>query len=275
MLKIIKVLLRIIAQILVKFNFFFFAKFISSIRASLLMKKLVRVSYDGKDWIYKWNNTAAISSICYYDPNFNYSDLDLFFFKYIPKAGDVIVNVGVENGAEIPEFCKLAGPSGKVYAIEADPSCCRRIEKLKKMLNLENLIIIHVAAGSTEGNVKLSQEEQEMSNRVISNENLQNNFIEVKQKRLDKILEPFNENSIDYIKSNIEGAEIDLLKGLSKSKLLIKNWCIGCHDFKGINYKSYDFVLSWLEGSGYKVSNYKPHNPKTIWRNYYLFGSKK
>ena len=79
----------------------------------------------------------------------------------------------------------------------------------------------------------------------------------------------------DVIKSNIEGAEIDLLKGLSKSKLLIKNWCISCHDFKGINYKSYDFVLSWLEGSGYKVSNYKPHNPKTIWRNYYLFGSKK
>jgi FkbM family methyltransferase len=274
MLKITKVLLRIIAQILVKFNFLYFAIFISSLRASLLMKKSVIISNDGKDWIYKWNSTAAVSSVCYYDPNFNYSDLDLFFFKYTPNIGDVIVNVGVENGAEIPEFCKLVGPSGKVYAIEADPSCCRRIEKLKKILNLDNLIIIHVAAGSIEDNVKLSQEENEMSNRIVNDKNFQNNFIEVKQKRLDKILEPFNENKIDYIKSNIEGAEIDLLKGLNKSKLLIKNWCISCHDFKGINYKSYDFVRTWLEESGYAVSNYKPHNPKTIWRNYYLFGSK-
>jgi len=274
MLKITKVLLRIIAQILVKFNFLYLAIFISSLRASLLIKKSVIISNDGKDWIYKWNSTAAVSSVCYYDPNFNYSDLDLFFFKYTPIIGDVIVNVGVENGAEIPEFCKLVGPSGKVYAIEADPSCCRRIEKLKKILNLDNLIIIHVAAGSKEDNVKLSQEENEMSNRIINDKNSQNNFIEVKQKRLDKILEPFNENKIDYIKSNIEGAEIDLLKGLNKSKLLIKNFCISCHDFKGINYKSYDFVRTWLEESGYTVSNYKPHNPKTIWRNYYLFGSK-
>ena len=80
------------------------------------MKKLVRVSYDGKDWSNKWNNTAAIRSVCYYDPNFNYSDLDLFFFKYTPKAGDAIVNVGVENGAEIPEEWEAIKLPGVMYA---------------------------------------------------------------------------------------------------------------------------------------------------------------
>ena len=131
-----------------------------------------------------------------------------------------------------------------------------------------------MAVGSNEQMVKLSQENNELSNSIVVNEKVKNKYIKVKQKRLDQILEPFNELKINYVKSNIEGSEKELLIGLNKSKLLIENWCISCHDFKGIEYKSYDFVLSWLKKSGYKTSNYTPHNTKNIWRNYYLYGSK-
>jgi len=272
--KIIKFTLRILSQVLIKFNLLNLAKIFSSIRASILLKKNVNVHFDGEDWIYKWNKSASVSSVSYYDPNFNYIDLDLFFFNYIPKKGDVIVNLGVENGSEIPEFCNHVGDTGKVYAIEADPYCCRRLEKLKKILNLNNLIIINMAVGSKEQLVKLSQENNEISNSIIINKKANNEYIKVKQKRLDQILEPFNEIKINYVKSNIEGSEKELLIGLNKSKLLIENWCISCHDFKGIEYESYDFVLSWLKKSGYKTSNYTPHNKNKIWRNYYLYGSK-
>ena len=272
--KIIKFTLRILSQALIKFKLLKLAKIFASIRASILLKKSVDVYFDGEDWVYKWNNSAAVSSVSYYDPNFNYIDLDLFFFNYIPKKGDVIVNLGVENGSEIPEFCDHVGYKGKVYAIEADPLCCRRLEKLKKILNLNNLTIINMAVGSNEQMVKLSQENNELSNSIVVNEKVKNKYIKVKQKRLDQILEPFNELKINYVKSNIEGSEKELLIGLNKSKLLIENWCISCHDFKGIEYKSYDFVLSWLKKSGYKTLNYTPHNTKNIWRNYYLYGSK-
>tara|TARA_Y100000996_G_C22434127_1_gene606974 strand:- start:111 stop:950 length:840 start_codon:yes stop_codon:yes gene_type:complete len=272
--KIIKFTLRILSQVFIKFKLLNLAKIFSSIRASILLKKSVNVYFDGEDWIYKWNKSAAVSSVSYYDPNYNYIDLDLFFFNYIPKKGDVIVNLGVENGSEIPEFCDHVGHTGKVYAIEADPYCCRRLEKLKKILNLNNLIIINIAVGSNEQIVKLSQENNELSNSIVVNKKAKNKYIKVKQKRLDQILEPFNEIKINYIKSNIEGSEKELLIGLNKSKLLIENWCISCHDFKGIEYKSYDFVLSWLKKSGYKTLNYTPHNTKNIWRNYYLYGSK-
>ena len=256
--KITKVTLRILSQVLIKFKLLNLAKILSSIRASILLKKSVNVYFDGEDWIYKLNKSAAVSSVNYYDPNFNYFDLDLFFFNYIPKKGDVIVNLGVENGSEIPEFCDHVGYKGKVYAIEADPLCCRRLEKLKKILNLNNLTIINMAVGSNEQMVKLSQENNELSNSIVVNEKVKNKYIKVKQKRLDQILEPFNELKINYVKSNIEGSEKELLIGLNKSKLLIENWCISCHDFKGIEYKSYDFVLSWLKKSGYKTSNYTP-----------------
>ena len=55
------------------------------------MGKFVKVKFDGLDWIYVWKNSAAVSSVCFYNPCLNYSDLDLFLFKYKPKIGDVII----------------------------------------------------------------------------------------------------------------------------------------------------------------------------------------
>mgnify|MGYP001222180356 CR=1 FL=1 len=73
--KIVKFTLRILSQVLIKFKLFNLAKIFSSIRASILLKKYVNVYFDGEDWIYKWNKSAAVSSVNYYDPNFNYIDL--------------------------------------------------------------------------------------------------------------------------------------------------------------------------------------------------------
>jgi len=258
---------------LFKFKLFYIAGLLSSIRASLLLRKITKVKYDGEDWIYKWNGSAAVSSVCYYNPCLNYSDSDLFFFKYKPKNGDIIVDIGVENGSEIPEFCKSVGDNGKVFAIEADPLCYRRLRKLKNILNLNNLILIDCAVGETNKKVRFSQEINELQNRVIVEENFNENYIEINQKTLDKALEAYNLKDLNFVKVNIEGGEINLLKSLNNSSLEIKNWCISCHDFKGIDFRTYDFVYSWLKNSGYKLERFEPQKNNVLWRNYYLYAS--
>lgn len=274
MIKAIVVILRIISQFFIKIKLFFIANLFSSIRASLLLKKFVKVKFDGQDWIYKWNNSASVSSVCYYNPVNNYSDLDLFFYKYKPNQNDIIIDIGVENGSEIPEFCKAVGASGKVIAVEADPSCCRRIKKLKKILNLNNLTIIEHAVGDINKKVKFLQEKEELQNRVIDKETNTSNYIEITQTTLNDILKKLNLKKINFIKVNIEGAEINLLKPLNEKSFDIQNWCIGCHDFMGVNFRTYDFVKNWLINNKYKVTNYEPQKNKTFWRNYYLYGSK-
>ncbi len=274
MIRAIAVILRIISQFFIKIKLFFIANLFSSIRASLLLKKFVKVKFDGQDWIYKWNNSASVSSVCYYNPVNNYSDLDLFFYKYKPNQNDIIIDIGVENGSEIPEFCKAVGASGKVIAVEADPSCCRRIKKLKKILNLNNLTIIEHAVGDINKKVKFLQEKEELQNRVIDKETNTSNYIEINQTTLNDILKKLNLKKINFIKVNIEGAEINLLKPLYENSFDIQNWCIGCHDFKGVNFRTYDFVKNWLINNKYKVTNYEPQKNKTFWRNYYLYGSK-
>ena len=271
---IVKFILRVISGKFIKFKLIYLAELCSTLRASLLLKKLVKVKFDGFDWIYKWKNSAAVSSKYFYNPCFNNSDLDLFFFKYKPKIGDIIVNVGVANGSEIPEFSRLVGNEGKVFAIEADPACCRRLKKLKKILNLENLIIVEIAIGKKNQKIKFSQETDEISNRVLSNGESHQNFIEIEQVIFDDALKEFNLNIIDFVKVNIEGAEMDLLKSLDNSNLKIKNWCISCHDFKGKDYRTFDYVYTWLKKSNYHVDKYSSKENINKWRSYYLYGSK-
>ena len=274
MIRAVVVILRIISQFFIKIKLFFIGNLFSSIRASILLKKFVKVKFDGQDWIYKWNDSAAVSSACYYNPVNNYSDTDLFFYKYKPNQNDIIIDIGVENGSEIPEFCKAVGSNGKVIAIEADPFCCRRLKKLKQILNLSNLIIIECAVGDVNKKVKFSQENQELRNRVLDEGNDNFNFIEIEQMNLNDILKKLNLEKIDFIKVNIEGGESNLLKPLSSQSLEVNNWCIGCHDFMGVNFRTYDYVKNWLISNKYKVSNYEPQKNKTFWRNYYLYGSK-
>jgi len=71
---------------------------IASLIASLKLRQLVRVQWDGVDWLYTWQNNGAVDSTPTYNPKRNTADLDLFFFTYTPKTGDIIVDIGVANG---------------------------------------------------------------------------------------------------------------------------------------------------------------------------------
>ncbi len=254
-------------------NIYFGLNLLASILASLRVSKFVRVNHDGTDWIYRWGKTGAVQPVPNYDPNSNLADIDLFFFDYFPKTGDLIVNLGLENGSEIPSFCDSVGPNGHVFGIEADPACYRRLRKLKDILQLENLTLICSAAGAYEGEVAFSQNQTSNANRVMPLDGSFLSSILVRQDTLQQLLLPYGITEVDYAKVNIEGAESEVLRGILGSKLKVKNWCISCHDFIGIETRTYEYVRSWLSDANYMIKTYQPQQLTTPWRNYYLYGS--
>lgn len=181
--------------------------------------------------------------------------------------------MGWQTAEEIPSFCAQVGETGTVIAIEADPSCCRRLHKLKQLLALENLTIIGSGVGVSASNLQFTQDRGVLSNRVISNGEHKGSTISISINTLQELLKPLNVFDINYMKANIEGSEIDLLRGLTESTLILRNVCISCHDFIGPEIRSYDFVKSWLANSGYHVSGYEPQQLQWPWRNYYLYGA--
>ena len=96
------------------------------------------------------------------------SDGNKFYMKQFRSKTDQDAGVGksiILGGTGV--YKKLTGTSctyavkffdnGKVFAIEADPLCYRRLRKLKNILNLNNLILIDCAVGETNKKVRFSQ----------------------------------------------------------------------------------------------------------------------
>ena len=171
--------------------------FLGSIVASLRSGRLVSVSQDrDKDFIYKWNNDAAVTSRPSYNPKNNYP-YDYILYDYSPKPNDVVVIVGAADGEEVPYFCKNAK---RVICVEPTPNCIRRLKKLKEILNLSNLILIDSAAGKFSKKVKFSiNEENDLHNRFsIENIESKGNEIIIKVDTLTNILKRLDIYNLDF-----------------------------------------------------------------------------
>lgn len=247
------------------------AGFIASLAVSIADKRFTNVKWDGEDWEFKWSggslfwDSPLIRVKAVSDRN-----MDLFLDNYKPKVGDTIFDVGAGAGTEVGHFSRMVGASGKVFAIEADPSAARRLKKQVGLLKIKNVEILELAVGNREGTVRLHiAEEGGIENSIKSI--VGSSFVEVPCRRLDDILDNLKLDQISYMKINIEGAEYDALEGLGDSIKKVSNFCISCHDFTGDpTQETFYQVKSFLNSKGLKIST-RPENPDAIWENYYLF----
>lgn len=247
--------------------------YFAGLLASAKLKKKVKVEFDGLDWIFRWEGGGAVQAIASFDPRRTFADNDLYFHSYSIKKGDKVAVIGVENGAELPHFCNEVGSSGRVYAIEPDPSCFRRLQKLKAMLNLDNLELVNAAAGAENGSAWLTQADSQGTSNSILKDAGTTQRVEVPLRTLTDIFSGLDIHQLDYVKMNIEGAEYAALKGIDITKLNIRNWCISCHDFIGVEFRTYQQVNDWLQAAGYSISRYSPVDAAHWWRNYYIYGN--
>jgi len=139
-------------------------------------------------------------------------------FKFIMKK---IKNfkVFVDVGANIGGYAIRAAKYCKVYAVEPLPRNYK-ILKINEKLNNVKIISFNIAAGNKNGKIKLYYTQGNWGISSIRYE--QKAFMEVEMKTLDEII---NEETIDLIKIDVEGAEDLVLEGarkcLKRTKMLI------------------------------------------------------
>ena len=115
--------------------------------------------------------------------------------------------VFVDVGANIGDYAIRAAKYCKVYAIEPLPRNYK-ILKINEKLNNVKINSFNMAAGNKNGKIKLYYEPGAYGTPSVKRK--QNYFIEVEMKPLDEII---NEESIDLIKIDVEGAEDLVLEG--------------------------------------------------------------
>jgi len=141
-------------------------------------------------------------------------DRDIKFYDRIfdLKEGDVIVDGGTWNGMSILHFLPAITETGHVYSYEASPYLHKTARI--KFRKFDNVTIKHKALWSSIGEIELF-----VDSRCVNSNSVMRDFIDIQSDRsitvetttLDEDLKYIER--LDAIKFNIEGAEIEALKG--------------------------------------------------------------
>jgi FkbM family methyltransferase len=166
---------------------------------------------------------------------------DISFFKYKPKEGDIVVDIGAGLGEETVVMSDLAGKTGKVYSVEANPTVFKILKHVVELNNLTNVELLNLAISAEDGTVEIVDTDESYMTGFVGNSG--NSTVPVEGLRFDSFAKRFGIDRIDLLKSNIEGAERFLVDSISKEYLpRIRNVAIACHDFRYEETKNDFFV---------------------------------
>jgi FkbM family methyltransferase len=188
--------------------------------------------------------------------------------QFNPKRGDTVVDVGAHIGLYSLIAAKRVGSSGKVIAIEPDPENFKILKKNIFLNQLSNIEPLECAVYSAREKLKLFLPELDQG-RTIFNTVMQDragtssNFLEVEANTLDNILVSIHTTEVSWIKIDVEGAELEVLKGAVKTLSSNKNITLVI-EIHGIEI--YREMIDYLETSKLKII-YEKSNEKGDWRH--------
>jgi FkbM family methyltransferase len=178
----------------------------------------------------------------------------LWFRHYHPVAGDVIFDVGAGIGEDTVILSHAVTPSGRVIAIEPHRRVFRCLQKTVRLNELTNVIMLSCAVHSSDGEVRMSDGEFYAASTVlhaVAGEH-------VSARSLDSLFDEIGLVRVDFLKMNIEGAEVDALAGMAGHRQAVRNVAISCHDFLAERGGSPKFrtrskVVALLEQWGFSI----------------------
>lgn len=161
------------------------------------------------------------------------------------KPGQIVVDAGANVGFYTRLFSQIVGPSGKVYAFEPDP---KNFEVLKfRTSKLENVVTENKALTDKTKMLFLFLSPAMNVDHQCYDGNEGRQGIEIEGVALDEYFEINKLNSLDFIKSDLQGYDHIAFQGMKK--LIQKNMRLKiCVEFwpYGIK-KSGGVAINWLK----------------------------
>lgn len=179
--------------------------------------------------------------------------MEIFYFDiyerfYRIRKSDVIVDAGAFVGMFAVKAAKKVGSKGKVIAIEPEKENLRFLKKNIEENKLENVIVIEKGLWSRKERRKLYLGYRSSASLVYPSKK----FIEVEVDALDSIISELNLENVDFIKMDVEGAEIEALKGASK--ILNRKLNLAIAAYHKINGEpTYKQIVPFLEKMNFTV----------------------
>jgi len=134
----------------------------------------------------------------------------------VVKPGDIVYDLGANNGLHGLLMAGLAAPGGKVYNFEPFEENIAEIVENYAFNNITNYTNIQAAVSDKEGTETFSLGNHHKQGAIVQGPVKDNNSITVPVTSLDAFIEKGNPGPA-FIKMDIEGAEGPALQGFSKN----------------------------------------------------------
>ena len=145
------------------------------------------------------------------------------------EKGDVVIDAGAFVGDTAMYFAQKVGMTGKVYAFEPVKSVANLLDKNIKT-NKMNSVIEIVPYALSDINKTLYFTDNASNSTAIDLDNVENNLdvdlaksvnktdlMEVKAVSLDSFVQENNIRKVDFLKADLQGADVDFVKGALKT----------------------------------------------------------
>jgi FkbM family methyltransferase len=186
-----------------------------------------------------------------------------WFHLYHPVQGDTIVDVGAGKGEDAVAFSRAVGPTGRVLAIEAFPTTYEALRLFCLLNGLSNVTPVNAAITDSRKTVKLSSEADWQANSIVGGAHSGPAMSGVS---LDDLLVQHDVKRIGLLKMNIEGAESEAVRGMSKALAMSRVVCISCHDFRadrgeGKFFRTKAIVEGAIRTAGFRIVQRESSRP--------------
>lgn len=190
-----------------------------------------------------------------------YEEGTLWCFKKLIKEGDVIFDIGANIGLTTIYAGLLTGKNGKVFAFEPVPTTYEILIKNIRLNRLKNIKPVNIAISDRNERSIIYTNLHINRGAASFFSGSRTDGIEINSKSLDQIFLDEDSPIVNFIKIDIEGAEVALLQGgntfFSCRKPII------CIEFSKdiLNCEAQDFLYNFLV-KAHKYKIYKQINGK-------------
>ena len=195
--------------------------------------------------------------------------------------------ISIDIGANIGIYTLLLShlyPKCKVISIEASPTIFEKLKlncQLNNLLPGSNLVLLNKAVSDKDGTWVEFYEKHSMStmskgfltsisSKIITNKDDELHKEIVRTVTIDNLAETTNINEISFLKIDVEGAEVLVLKGVINilTEKKVRNMIIEYHSFE-----NYDYAVKLLDEIGYTIINSQQrYNDKTYTEKKFVNG---
>jgi FkbM family methyltransferase len=141
------------------------------------------------------------------------TELDGYFKLRMPQSGEVVVDAGAWKGHIAIVAARLVGPRGKVVAIEPQKVMSDRLKSRMTRLGLKNVTVVNSALFDCTSELAVAHRNDQEFNVFSRAVDTQDTEL-VTLRTLDDILDTLGVRQVNFIKMDIEGAELEALSGM-------------------------------------------------------------